>query len=151
MTCPECNKEAQAEWLFCPFCQNPLKEKCPECGEMEQIGRAVCEKEVRKINIEKQQYIEKKVPDFFTRILLPGSALGTILYLGAIISGFIWGYDGALTVTFWVGIGILVMSVPVWRVADITVAPRLEKRAEKEFFRLHPDYAEILKKAEGEK
>ncbi|MBU4257306.1 hypothetical protein L6249_01030 [Candidatus Parcubacteria bacterium] len=155
MICPKCNKETLVEWVYCPFCQNPLKKKCQECGQMELIGRPVCETKFAEI----QTYTKKKVKKWRRNIsalllflMCAPSALGisgmiasfkewppTILYLHKIF----WLVAGivsivALTLPF----GIKLINY--W----VNLEIRAEKQAEQEFFRLHPEYAEIIKKAE---
>ncbi len=83
MNCPKCKDEYQGD-NFCSNCGAALREKCPECGEMEAIGRAVCETELEKMESAEFEYVNKSGGLLFllgvvlgiSAFILPG-ALGT--------------------------------------------------------------------------
>lgn len=57
MTCPKCNNQNEGG-NFCSNCAEPLKEKCPECGNMEPIGINVCMMELKKALDHKKQFTQ---------------------------------------------------------------------------------------------
>jgi len=143
MNCPKCKDEYQED-NFCSNCGNQIKEKCPECGEMEFVGRLVCETLIKKIRKEQNCYMITNIFDFHEHIM-------TLILVGLVIVvlGFIQTESGAIPF-----FGIIVMGLAALdQILFLSkIKPKLTLQAEWEFFRLHPDYAEILKKAEkGEK
>lgn len=147
MTCPKCKSENQ-EGIFCSNCANPLKEKCPECGEMEEIGRPACEKKVSEIKWE----IYTIKTRTYNRYSDWGIKLAALQIIPLPIALGILEYDPKSRV----GGILLVMSILLFIVglfgvstAGCLIDGLCKKKRMKEFFRLHPDYAEILKKAKS--
>lgn len=65
MTNNNCNHQNESG-NFCGQCGIALKEKCPECGEMEKIGRKVCLLVLKKIESEKSDFISNKTNEIKT-------------------------------------------------------------------------------------
>ena len=63
MKCSKCNQETLGS-DFCGHCGAPLKEKCPECGEMEKIGRKFCEKKLAESKALLQDFVDKNAQTF---------------------------------------------------------------------------------------
>ena len=144
MTCPKCNKEAQVDWLFCPFCQNPLKEKCPECGEMEEIGRLVCEKKIKKIADELSVYTKKEEDKYFVLRHMLGWMVGLLLII--IIAAAFLASSPLTLITSLIEATCMVVTFGLcfWKILSKDF--KVYHNAKKEFYNIHPDYAEILKK-----
>jgi hypothetical protein len=147
MICPKC-KSADEVRNFCGNCGEELKEKCPECGQMEWIGRKICESRISKIKNEKESFIDKA--------MLPAKIVFSISVLMIIfmpyvamefISQVLLGLKGysRLSLELSMAPGVCTaISAGFWWV-------RREKKAKEKFSQLHPDYDELLKKAEEEK
>ncbi len=126
---------------FCSKCGTPLKEKCSECGKTE------CLSKIKRIQEEARQYadkkVSKKVDNFLVRVNLLGSALSVIAaFLTVKITSRridIVGFSAwvIIVVVFWAFSFVFLI---IWE--------EKRKKAKEDFFKKHPDYAEILKKAE---
>ncbi|TSC53751.1 MAG: Uncharacterized protein LiPW39_83 [Parcubacteria group bacterium LiPW_39] len=152
MICPKCKAEDQ--WgNFCSNCGQKLKEKCPECGWMERIGRKVCTTKVKEVREKLQEYQNLTVGNWriilsilltFTSTIALGVALIFTItaYPGSPIANLIT-WEMMLPIDFSIFGFIVYMALKgsdwQWRVCD---------RAQENFFQLHPDYAELLKKTE---
>jgi hypothetical protein len=167
MTCSKCNKIVNPDWLCCPFHAElaMLKEKCPECGEMEWIGRPVCETKLREVYEKQQKYVEKNIPPrpntekgekTMALVVLGHTILLFCLYLCA--SFF------PQHLNLWRGFVVLVaisffLSFLYFPVTALVCSKKYSKQydewwKEKEslyekFLDVHPEYAEILKKAKS--
>lgn len=152
MTCPKCNKETLAEWVYCPFCQNPLKTKCSECGRMELIGRLICETKLAEIKKELKDYKTKNVGKWKFRIM---EAISLTTMLGGIVLLLIFLENEVnskillpfLCLFIWPVLSVFALSIIIFKTDQWR--ERAKEKAEQEFFKLHPEYAEIIKKAEG--
>lgn len=153
MTCPKCNKAAQAEWLFCPFCQNPLKEKCPECGEMEWIGRIVCKSLVDEARTKQVEYLKQGTPDLFEKTVLPMIVLSAAMILfGAYVSEYhkvAWITKTTAEIITVVGGLIGCASIPAGLLTEAKFGVRSEAKKRQKFLQKFPEYAEILEKAKS--
>ncbi len=144
---------------FCSQCGVALREKCPECGEMEKIGRHVCENVIRKIQEEHRCFVSSHVPVnnklFISNIsavialLFTATGFAFVMMITAILQGF------ADDVKY-LAIGLLLFGTLGILLNRIYVNMLKKKKedienAEQEFFHLHPEYAEILKRAEEKK
>ena len=81
MTCQKCNNGNQ-QGNFCCNCGNPLREKCPECGEMEIIGRPICESKLKKAK--DKQYSYGYSPDLRS---------AAMFLMGVSLSGLLWATE----------------------------------------------------------
>jgi len=156
MKCPKC--ESENEWgNFCSGCGAQLRKKCLECGEMERIGRIVCETKIVQIKKEKEQFIASKSwckrwerPLVVVGILMAISSgillLGGDLILGLVVDSPSFFVRILIATCLLVGGAFLLLISG--ETFDLTTAKL--KRIEAEFFQIHPDCAELLKKAEGE-
>lgn len=140
MTCQKCNNQNEGG-NFCGNCAEPLKEKCPECGEMELIGRVVCEKKLRVAKKEWERYSMdqhdgKYIMLMFTEIIL--------LFMSILFASHSSEWLLLKEIVFVVG-GAMVIALTF--ILMIIRRPVAEQR----FIRLHPDYAEIMEKEKGEK
>jgi len=147
MNCPRCKDEYQED-NFCSNCGVALWEKCSECGEMELIGRSVCE---TKYEAAKNEYCEMYdakdalwiiwflcVAIFgFIGIVVAGKIISNhienesfqvILYLSAWILAFSW-------------VAIVGMYV------DRT-EPKSKKMRRAEFYKKFPEYTGIFEEVE---
>lgn len=145
MKCSKCNRENLDDSNFCRFCSEPLKKKCPECGEMELIGKNVCLTKVRNIKGQAEIFAKQKIT-FDKKMKLLCIAWGITLSLSAL--SFFWAMIAKNPKWFW---GSILVFLAVYSL----VVPlnnwffRQREKAKQEFFRLHPEYAEIIKKAEA--
>lgn len=146
MICPKCNKEIPYDHNLCGYCGNPIREKCPECGEMEEIGRAVCETKVQSIKEQAAMFAKQKVP--FGKIKPFLFLWVACLVLSVLLPLFVALYTDNLK-WLWGFVSFPIIYLPAFWVSDWFFDQR--KKAKKDFFRLHPDLAEMIKKAEGEK
>lgn len=151
MNCPKCGSKNQKQ-NFCGNCGAALWEKCPECGEMELIGRRVCEKKYRYAsNIQRtfaNSYANKKL----------SVIMGWIL---CYIAGSLWIFSSYLVAKiefpineFAIALILLLATIPISLLVITSINRKLRAMDEgkREFLKQHPDYAEILKKVEeGEK
>lgn len=46
-----CYEGKRMNFIYCPGCGEKIREKCPDCGRMEPIDRAVCEKKIENIDV----------------------------------------------------------------------------------------------------
>ncbi len=148
MTCSKCHKENPDDSNFCRFCAEPLKEKCSECGEMERIGRAVCFKKVMEV----KEALKAQMLNFNPLSFAIGIICTALLMI------FLWpSAESPLSHYFlpilFCGISSLYFSVVAYLLIMIFIKPRLERKARKKLFHIHPEYKEILdrvkRKGEG--
>ena len=144
MNCPKCNRNVGGEWLFCAWCAEPLKEKCPECGKMEKIGRAVCETRLNEANDGLQNYIKTVVGGWRLDAGIAGFILSSFLSL------LIPWIDSQANFNEEIIICLIFVCVFVGALALIACRMwqiRTEIKAKAEFMEKFPGYADILKKA----
>lgn len=142
MKCIKCGSKNQ-QGNFCSNCGTKLREKCPECGQMELIGRLVCETKLQKANKLRWNYVVKKTRQVW-RVLLYASFILLIAILGII--SIVLLTESTLEII------LLCFFIIVFTLVKITkFQERIEKRAEKKFFELNPEYAKIIEKAKGGK
>ncbi|MEA1926055.1 MAG: zinc ribbon domain-containing protein [Patescibacteria group bacterium] len=159
MICPKCKSKNQFG-NFCSECGNPLKEKCPECGKMEPIGRKICETKLEEARKAQKEYLKNKVREW--RII--GGVIGGIV--GGSILGFLtvfgfWILANAKFAEhtlishhwqFWGGLILLGMFITLFVFPIISLGLKKQRQAEQKaiqkFLQEHPDYAEILRQAE---
>ncbi len=138
MTCPKCGSQGENE-NYCGNCGNKLKEKCSECGQMEAIGRPVCETKVANSKFKADEYSTSRFFESLFSIFL----FTLFLALAFSISAVRFSQDK----------GLMVAAAGVWGLASlemfmfIPITYRMDKR-KKNFFLLHPDYAEMIRQAE---
>lgn len=46
-------------FTYCPSCGEKIREKCPDCGRMERIGRTICETRIAKISSDQKAIREQ--------------------------------------------------------------------------------------------
>lgn len=142
---------------FCSKCGVPLKEKCAECGEMETMGRRICNTKRLKANTKLTDY-EKRflIPKYKKIILIPvlapmfiffgGLSLSLHLIPEPIVNYASIAWSEAI-------LFLLLAGLTFWRLEDWHEVKRKQYLALtlKNFFELHPEYKEILKyDAKGE-
>ncbi len=145
MKCIKCGSENQ-QGSFCSNCGTKLKEKCAECGQMELIGRVVCETKLQKAEKLRWDYIAKKTRQTW-KLFLYSSLILLITILGLLSAVLLT--KSILEVTEVVLLYFLIIAFIFIKI--IKFEYRSEERAKKKFFKLNPKYAEIIKKAEGGK
>ncbi len=152
MTCPKCNKETRAEWVYCPFCQNPLKIKCSECGQMELICRLICETKLAEIKKELKNYKTKNVEKWKFNIVA-AIFFATIFISMTLFVFYIANHINSKPIAQFLCLFILpvlsALALVTTLIKTFKWQEKEEEKAEQEFFKLHPEYAEIIKKAEG--
>lgn len=158
MICPKC-KTGNLQWgNFCSNCGAALKEKCPECGKMEWIGRKICLTALEKA--------EKTKEEFFGKNGLSADKRGWIFFLIPMIGSVIWLIGLLIFTSSWFpvswklfleaheGLGffifLAVVFMPMFIYFFIATAlwERKEKKLEKEFLVQYPAEVELLEKAE---
>ena len=151
MTCPKCNKKVNRDWLCCPFHTElvMLKEKCPECGEMEWIERKVCETKVKKIESEISSYAGENVPDYLGLGIKIAASMIVPLSIGLIADKY---FSNPMIVAWIVVTSVLIfaVSMPIGGLLEFTLGKWQKERVKQKFICEHPKYAGILKKAKGE-
>lgn len=166
MTCPKCNKEIPYDHNLCGYCGNLIREKCLDCGEMEIIGRVVCEKALTDAEEIKEEFVSgkiRKLPDFSSRVSQLHALAEALLLLVALIM-FLAGI--ILYVTkhkinpslFVSAVTLGTMFFVAYKYSSKYFQGNIDKmrqdgeRAEQEFFNLpeYERYSEIIKKSEGE-
>lgn len=154
MICQKCKAENQSG-NFCSNCGQRLKEKCSECGQMEQmewIGRKVCTTKVKGVREKLQEYQNSTVGNWrmildFLLAIASMTAFGIALvftdiaYFHSPIANLVtWEMMLSIDLSI-IGFFIyLVFKGPVWQ-------RRARDKAQEKFFQIYPDYAELLKKA----
>jgi hypothetical protein len=123
MTCLKCNEESGKHML------------CRSCGEIF----------IREVKNFKKQKRDEMSPLTMSLLflLLPMLITACLILVHPLIKPFLGVCVDPLPYLF-----VIMIVVYLFR---LLVEAVIEARQIKEFFRLHPDYAEILKKAEGEK
>jgi len=147
MNCSKC--ESENEWgNFCSNCGMQLRTKCPECGKMEIIGRPVCEAEIFQIKEEMRDFVWKKEKPYTLAVMIPCACI--LVLLSAAGMFIVEEGKGQVLIAAGICVVMVVMAVCVYVVTESTIMKKFSQKAEAEFFRFHPDYAELLKKAERE-
>jgi hypothetical protein len=133
MTCPKCKSENQ-EGNFCSNCGNKLKEKCPECGEMEPIGRPVCETRLEQAESKRYDYTSRRLKNWFLFEAL------SIFFVMAIVA-LHFGQEPPIKIPTIIGSSTILTIFIVFQFNVLA-----EARREKEFLVKFPAEAEILRK-----
>jgi hypothetical protein len=161
MTCSNCNKQCE-NGNFCSNCGHGMMKKCPECGEMEWVGRKFCGTKLKKARANQREFVENEVS--IPKIINAVIAWVLALFMVGLI------FFGAVTITEWIGSmiatrwkvivvsSIILLSCSygtLWCVIRIMKkrfdkVKQIKALANQEFFRLRPDYAEIIRQAEEE-
>ena len=165
MICPKCNSQNQ-NGNFCGNCSNLLREKCGECGNMEPIGRLVCQSKLWGSRSDLALYVIKRTRWCINMML---SAYFVCLILVIIMPPFAWIKWGDdfwlaavvgqihqfLSITegweplFWIfGFLLIFIVLPITLLSQYM--DRKKKQAQEEFLQNNPEKAELLKKAKGE-
>jgi len=126
-----------------------LKEKCVECGKMESLGRKVCESKIIQIKEEQDSFLARHVAKPSAIIMIVGVLLMFVLPFIVMRPADKMANLGASS--YWIrlclsvapGVGIMIGSFLFDEIA--------RPKAKRKFFQLRPDYAELLKKEEGNK
>lgn len=142
MNCPKCQSEDQ-NGKYCENCGHQLKEPCPECGEWETIGRPVCLTKIENAQDALDEVLERaNNSSYFRKFLLLIFFVPLIISVPLIYCFETSRYLLAATVFFSC---ILLIYIVVYRILLVDVKKR--KEAVENFYKTHPDYKEILKKA----
>jgi len=151
MKCPKCKAENQWD-NFCSNCGNQLKEKCPECGQMEEIGRNACETKVKEAREALLVYKSREVGSW---------RIGMQLLLGfgsaGVIAVILWYtlcvYLDCLTIKSPIGwklmlpIDAFLIAFIIWFLKPISNwQSKALNKAEKEFLRQNPAEAALLER-----
>ncbi len=156
MICPKYKQDQDGN--FCGYCGNQLKQRCPECKKVEPIGRKVCLSALSTAKEELRIYLENKVWHwrckgcvlFALPFCLDFCVAAVFLLLKAFgpppILPKVWWSDWRVVSPL--GIAALLIY---WKVYffGFRWQERAVEEARKEFFQLHSNYAELIKKAEG--
>ncbi len=151
MKCPKCKDEDQWE-NFCSNCGKQLKDKCPECGEMEWIGRKVCETKIKEAEEKLSTYQQQMVGEWrlflFIFLLFAGIALATALVYTLFVYFDVFPETSPISWKIILPIIDLFLATFIfWLLKKFyTRQSKAFIKSKKEFFRLHPDYAELIKK-----
>lgn len=172
MICPKCKSENQFG-IFCSECGNQLKEKCPECGKMEPIGRKVCETKLEEAQRERYKFVAPRIRDLpDDSIYAPIATISIIIIAILVIAGGAFIVSGfslfffqlpvpdlernRMALNFEIfGILILVVSRLIYVFANKYFVKNIKKmeldkqKATQKFLQENPVYAEILREAEG--
>lgn len=145
MNCRKCKSEGQ-NGNFCSNCGEKLKERCREGGQMEKI----------RIHDEKIRQIEKEIADCQDKNSRNYSLTGLnvamiicILCIVLLLAPFAYPTnigEKMAKIIFLVGVSGALASMVVGQILH----KRKRKQTKQKFLQLHPDYAEILKKVEGD-
>jgi hypothetical protein len=123
------------------------KEKCPECGEMEIIGRPVCETKLMEASAFLDNFIQESIGVkngliIFTTLF---ASFSLMILMILMIEAFKNEVSALIificTIVFVISCGYKIEN---WEASA-------RKKAERSFFFEHPEYTEILKKAEEKK
>jgi len=150
----ECNHHYQ-RGSFCKLCGVTLEEKCPECGEMELIGRKVCQTKLSEAitarNQSKKETRGKIDKRRFNIGLLTIIGFCIFILIGALINRYyiIESYHNAVLAMFVVtaialSMLFLILDMIFW---DKWKCKKLQE-AENKFLSENPAYAEIIRQAE---
>lgn len=134
---------------FCSQCGVALRERCPECGEMEEIGRKACCTKVKEAKGKKCAYVQERDPKYLKRglfLVICYCSISLALEAAAAITRDDRFMYALIPWAIGLGAGIYVSSS-----LDDTKGNRRRKELELEFLQKFPEYAEILKQAEEEK
>ncbi len=145
MKCPKCNKENLSDSNFCRFCSNPLKEKCSECGEMEKIGRPVCEKRIKEISDEFKAY-RKKMEDKYFILRHAVEIIAALLLVCFIATVIASRYLDLVAFLVFTGCSWGLYFLYLWRL--FSKSWEIYDKSRNEFYKLHPDYLDLIKKAD---
>jgi hypothetical protein len=149
MTCSKCNKIVNPDWLCCPFHTElvMLKEKCSECGEMEWIGRIVCENKVRKISDELESYTNEKLKKKCFVLRYPKETGIILLLVCFFVTLFASSHQNWVVSLLLSGCLWIVFFLYMWwsfsKIWD-TYSEIKDK-----FYKIHPDYLDLVNKAAG--
>ena len=138
--------------IYCADCGTVLKEKCPKCGQMERIGRKVCETDLKRAEDAKKEMDEFAKRRFFAwkrRRSLQIAPFALVFIIGSaeipklvpVLSRTMTSITFSMAV---IGLGLL-FYVTWWM--DLK---RFKKQGEfeNEFLAEHPDLAAIIAEAE---
>lgn len=153
MNCLKCKTDNQ--WgNFCSNCGAGLKEKCPECGRMERIGRKICETKIAEaIDLKKEFFNRRRNPrqEAIICLLLPVivglSTLIAEIFLSLKFPAFIRFLNhlpelGGILFFFVIPMAsALIISYPF-----VSSVLHKEKQIEINFSNQHPAEAELLEK-----
>ena len=152
MTCPRCQTENQIG-NFCSECGEKLRERCPECGGMELIGRKICESLISKATEKKYEHVWRRVDKYlwlFVALTTMMPLLAPFLYEYYYTKGFHLNPSNPGSMLIHVFVMVIAIFV-VCVIASIKYRNRRQERLLKNFSEKFPAEAEILRKAEGGK
>lgn len=143
---------------FCSQCGIAIREKCPECGEMEWIGRKICEKNIKEAREAWNAYIDpiQKKSKFRTGIATLSTLVVVITSFVVMIiipHNFLHYHSPSDWIMFY--LAALVMLPTVLGMVFISfVLGKIDAAKERDIEKVRcvfkqesSDYAEILKKA----
>ena len=155
MICPKCKSENQFG-NFCSECGNQLKEKCPECGKMEPIGRKICKTRLGKAKKIQKKYLQKNVGEWREQLgrtwgflFIPTVAICLIVIKTGIPFSTPFSLTWSWKIIMFTIVAIYILGFPILSWSE-KKQKQAEKNAQQEFLRENPKYAEILRKAEEE-
>ncbi|MFA5994300.1 MAG: hypothetical protein WC823_05050 [Parcubacteria group bacterium] len=120
---------------FCGQCGVVLKERCLECGEMEKIGRVMCETRLRLAEQERHIFM-RRCDCYLPMILIIITTIGTLWVGWSLDTSYIWW--SIIKVVLVIGICVLANNF----------LNRISEKQERKFLQQNPHLAEILKQAE---
>lgn len=134
--------EGKITLVYCPRCGQKLSEKCPDCGEMEWIGRPVCYREYQRIlglftavRENEQQYR----PSQWILLLLMVGIFGSMFALFALMPPADGDFSRQDFATFLFGaVAISTIFTTLW-FGYIKMHNRAVERSEQKFWSENPD------------
>lgn len=148
MNCRKCKKPIDNDSMFCKYCAIPQREKCLECGEMELIGRQVCERKLAEASSAMKTFLKTKVGQwrvYFYTVIFFFLITALMIYFATYYRDYFLNpsvFSVICTITFaLIGSIISVLAGENWQ-------ERKKTEIMKQFITENPKYAEILKKEE---
>lgn len=146
MKCRKCEKEIKDDSVYCSYCAEPQREKCQECGELELIGRKVCESKYKEATETLDSFLYEKVGKWREHITI---CLAVFVVEAVIISALLifsryqlaWMIP-VIIITTLLGTGIVMTG---YRLQN-----KAEKDARDKFMQQFGKYADIILKVENQ-
>lgn len=151
MTCPKCSEKNSDGSIYCRFCGIQFMIECKWHKKLEPIEIS-CKTKLDNAIAKKEEFVKKRFPPTKRSDYFPAAVFWTmLLFWGVVLIQKYCEPMGLLMCGLLaIGYSICVVCIMIWHTTkwiDKIIAN--EENAKQEFFRLHPDLAEIIKKAES--